>query len=92
MAKRSAKQVSDPNDIEVYPTVAGFEVALRKAEPADDGRKYFEIVLRSLDRSSIHSLLLTQNKKNAASRLMDYHAGAVAMQHINGVQIDRRLG
>lgn len=88
MAK-TPKVELDPNDIEVYPTVAGFEIALRKADRAN-GKQYFEIVLRSLDRESIHSLLLTNSKRNAASRLMDYHAGACAMQHIQGVKIDRR--
>ena len=52
------------------------------AEASDDGKKYFEIVLRSLDRSSTHSLLLTQNKRNAASRLMDFHAGAVVVDSL----------
>jgi hypothetical protein len=89
MPKRTPKHIPDPSDIEVYPTVAGFEIALRMAD-AHEGKQYFEIVLRSLDRTSIKSLLLTQNKRNAASRLMDYHAGACAMQHISGVKIDRR--
>lgn len=89
MATRT-KQIVDANDLEVYPTVAGYEIALRKEE-AIDGVQYFEIVLRAIDRTSQHSLLLTEKKRDATKRLMDYHAGACAMQHIAGIAIDRRL-
>jgi hypothetical protein len=89
MAKRSAKQASDPNDLEIHATVAGFEVALRKAD-SEGGKQYFEIVLRSTDRTSIMSLLLTDSRRRAASRIMDFHAGCCAMQHIVGTKLERR--
>ncbi len=89
MAKR-VKQTVDANDLEVYPTVAGFEVALRKEQKVE-GVQYFEIVLRSIDRTTQKSLLLTDKKRDATRRLMDYHAGCCAMQHIAGIAIDRRL-
>lgn len=84
MARKA--QISDPNDIEVYPTVEGFEVALRIHAERYEGKQYFEIVLRSLDRTCIKSMLLTQSKKNAASRLMDFHAGVCALQHMPIIQ------
>lgn len=83
MSKRTAKP-TDPNDLEVYPTVAGFEVALRKAEP-HEGRKYFEVVLRSIDRTASKRLLLTDKKLLATRQLMAFHAGACAIQHLTNV-------
>jgi hypothetical protein len=86
MAK--VKQIKDPNDLEVHPTVATFEVALRNAEPSN-GKKYYEIVLRSHDRSVERQLLLTDNKRLATRQIMAYHAGACAVQHIMGIPIER---
>lgn len=88
MAKPNTKQVSDPNDLEVHPTVAGFEVALRKEERFE-GRQYFSVVLRSMDRTFAHILLLTHQKTLATRKLMAYHAGACAMQHLTGVKLER---
>ena len=88
MARKQKQTPTDTVDLEVYPTVAGFEIALRKAAPSD-GKKYWEVVLRSQDRTAEEQLLLTDNKRIATRQLMAYHAGASAMQHINGVKIER---
>lgn len=85
---KQAKIQKDPNDIEVYSTVAGFEVALRKVERAE-GKQYFEVVLRSHDRTAQHQLLLTDKKSLATRQLMAFHTGACAIQHLTGVKLER---
>lgn len=89
--KSPAAKKIDPSDIEVYPTVAGFEVALRKADHGEDRKQYFEIVLRSLDRTVSHQIHLTDKRAEASRRLMDFHAGVCALQHITGVKLDRSI-
>lgn len=89
MAKRSAKQVPDPNDLEIHPTVAGFEVALRKLATLQ-GKPWFEVVLRSTDRKASEQIFLTDRKPLATRQLMAFHAGACAMQRLTGAKLERR--
>jgi hypothetical protein len=89
MVKRSERP-ADPNVIERHVTVAGFEVVICKRDVMD-GRQYWAIELRSLtDAAAVETLLLTDKKHWCTKRIMDFHAGVCALQHLTGAQLDRK--